>query len=146
MNAFFDEKQWSDGLPIVPPAMERVEQFLKYTDRPPDDVLGVLAPANRQATVWNVAVNGVMAGCRPEYIPVLIAMVEQELMMVNTFSYGNTSIYAETLDGKFSSERIPPGGSSYHWHSYFSVRSTALRRKQAETGCHLSNSEWGGNQ
>ena len=76
VNAFFYEKHWSDGLPITPPTIEKVEEFLKYTDRSPDEVLGVLMPANRQATVWNVAVNGVMAGCRPEYMPILIAMVE----------------------------------------------------------------------
>ncbi len=76
VNAFFYEKQWSDGLPIVPPTIGEVEEFLRYTNRSPDEVLGVLMPSNRQATVWNVAVNGVMAGCRPEYMPVLIAMVE----------------------------------------------------------------------
>ena len=67
---------WTDGLPIIPPTVERVERFLRYTDRAADDVLGVLAPEHRQATVWSVAVNGVMAGCRPEYMPVLIAVVE----------------------------------------------------------------------
>ncbi len=76
LNAYFYDKQWSDGLPILPPTIDRVEKFLKYTDRSPHEVLGVLLPSNREATVWNVAVNGVMAGCRPEYMPVLIAMVE----------------------------------------------------------------------
>ncbi len=51
-------KQWSDGLPIVPPTAERVDEFLKYTDRSPDEVLGVPMPSHREATVWNVAVNG----------------------------------------------------------------------------------------
>jgi hypothetical protein len=72
----FAERQWSDGLPIVPPTIERVERFLQWTDRQPDDVIGVLLPEKREATVWNVAVNGVMAGCRPEYMPVLLALVE----------------------------------------------------------------------
>lgn len=67
---------WSDGLPIVPPTHERVERFLRFTDRDRDEILGVLPPDRREATVWSVAVNGVMAGCRPEYLPLLIAVVE----------------------------------------------------------------------
>jgi len=67
---------WSDGLPVTPPTLAAVERFLRYTDRDPAEVLGVLLPETRQATVWNVAVNGAMAGCRPEYMPVLIAVVE----------------------------------------------------------------------
>ncbi|MBI2957797.1 MAG: hypothetical protein HYY32_03035 [Chloroflexi bacterium] len=76
VNEFFHGRGWSDGLPVVPPTIQRVEQFLKYTDRPCDEVIGVLPPSNCAATVWSVAVNGVMAGCRPEYMPVLIALVE----------------------------------------------------------------------
>ncbi len=76
VNTLFYRKQWSDGLPIVPPTIKKVEEFFKYTARSPDEVLGVLPPGKREATVWNVAVNGVMAGCRPEYMPILIAMVE----------------------------------------------------------------------
>ncbi len=72
----FIDKEWSDGLPVIPPTPAAVAEFLRYTDREPTDVLGVLAPENRQATVWNVAVNGVMAGCRPEYMPVLMAIVD----------------------------------------------------------------------
>lgn len=70
------DNEWSDGLPIIPPTHDRVEEFLKYTDRDPDEVIGTVLPANRQATVWNVAVNGVISGCRPEYMPVLLAVVE----------------------------------------------------------------------
>ncbi|MFH1486164.1 MAG: hypothetical protein ABIH46_08845, partial [Chloroflexota bacterium] len=76
VQEFFYRNLWSDGLPILPPALAEVERFLMFTDHSPDDVLGVLLPENRQATVWNTAVNGVMAGCRPEYMPVLIAVVE----------------------------------------------------------------------
>jgi hypothetical protein len=73
---YFHSRYWSDGLTIVPPERHRVEAFLAFTDRSPDEVLGVLLPERRKATVWSVAVNGVMAGCRPEYMPVLIAAVE----------------------------------------------------------------------
>ena len=76
INAYFLEKEWSDGLPIVPPTLEHVERFLACTDRNPEEVLGVMLPDNRAATVWSVAVNGVMAGCRPEYMPLLITLVE----------------------------------------------------------------------
>ena len=76
VSEYFLDKRWSDGLPIVPPTIGRVDAFLRYTDRDPDEVLGVAPPTYREATVWNVAVNGVMAGCRPEYFPVLLAVVE----------------------------------------------------------------------
>jgi hypothetical protein len=76
VNELFCEREWSDGLPIVPPTIAGVETFLEHTSRHPDEELGVLLPDKRQATVWNVAVNGLMAGCRPEYMPVLIALAE----------------------------------------------------------------------
>jgi hypothetical protein len=72
----FADLQWSDGLPVVPPTRERVQRFLAFTDRDPDELLGVIPSENREATVWTVAVNGVMAGCRPEYMPLLLAVVE----------------------------------------------------------------------
>ncbi len=79
VNEYFIRTEWSDSMPIIPPTIEKVEEFLKYTDRDPNEVLGVVQPDNREATVWNVAVNGVMSGCRPEYMPVLIAIIEAML-------------------------------------------------------------------
>ncbi len=76
VNEYFLKHELSDGLPIVPPTVEKVEAFLRHTDRKADEVLGVMLPDNRAATVWSIAVNGVMAGCRPEYMPVLVAAVE----------------------------------------------------------------------
>jgi hypothetical protein len=67
---------WTDGLPIIPPTRDRVEAFVSFTDRDPADVVSVMAPESRRATIWSIAVNGVMAGCRPEYMPILIAIVE----------------------------------------------------------------------
>ncbi|PYO19569.1 MAG: hypothetical protein DMD85_18110 [Candidatus Rokuibacteriota bacterium] len=72
----FHEHLWSDGLPVIPPTLAHVERFLAHTRRAPDDVIGRLLPENRAATIWSIAVNGVMAGCRPEYMPVLVAIVE----------------------------------------------------------------------
>lgn len=76
VNRYFYENELSDGLPIVPPTRERVEAFLKHCDRDPDEIIGILLPDSRAATIWSIAVNGVMAGCRPEYMPLLIALVE----------------------------------------------------------------------
>ena len=76
INRYFTEKGWSDGMSITPPTKEKVEEFLKYTDYAPDQEIAVLPVANLRATPWNIAVNGVMAGCRPEHMPVLIAAVQ----------------------------------------------------------------------
>ncbi|AOB31265.1 hypothetical protein AKI39_12015 [Bordetella sp. H567] len=76
VNERFYRDGYTDGLPIVPPTRAAIERFLAFTDRDPDQVLGVLLPDRRAATVWNVAVNGVMAGCRPEYMPILVALAE----------------------------------------------------------------------
>ena len=76
VNQYFYQQEWTDGLPVVPSTRAKVEAFLRWTERDPDEVLGVMLPDRRAATVWSVAVNGVMAGCRPEYMPILVALVE----------------------------------------------------------------------
>ena len=76
INEHFHTRQWTDGMAIIPPTVARIEKFLRYTDRDPDEVLGTCPPDNRLATVWSVAANGVMAGCKPEYMPILLAAVE----------------------------------------------------------------------
>jgi hypothetical protein len=73
---WFFERGLTDGLPVVPPTRERVERMLAGTRRRPDEVLGEVPPNYGRATVEKVAVNAVMAGCRPEYLPVVIAAVE----------------------------------------------------------------------
>lgn len=72
----FAEQGWSDGLPVAPPTLGRVEEFLRNAGADPAAVLGVLEPEGRELTVWSIAVNGVMAGCRPEYMPLLVAIGE----------------------------------------------------------------------
>jgi len=67
---------WTDGLPVVPPTLERVFAMLGGTRRATDDVVAVLPPDYQECTVEKVAVNAVMAGCRPEYMPVVIAAVK----------------------------------------------------------------------
>jgi len=66
------EREWSDGLPIVPPTIEKIEEFLSYTERDPAQSLGILLPENRAGRCGPTAVNGVMAGCRPQYMPILL--------------------------------------------------------------------------
>lgn len=73
---FFHARRWSDGLPVVPPTRERVARMLSCTRRKPDDVVANVAPNFGAATVERIAINAVMAGCRADYLPVLIAAVE----------------------------------------------------------------------
>ncbi len=67
---------WTDGLPIVPPTPEKVQQFIDYAGRPPSEILGTEPTKGRVITVEKVAVNAVMAGCLPEYFPVVLAAIE----------------------------------------------------------------------
>jgi len=76
IEEYFHRQLWTDGLPIIPPTRRRVEAFLRFTERDPDEVIRVLPQESREATILSIAVNGVMAGCRPEYMPVLVAVVE----------------------------------------------------------------------
>ncbi len=74
------ERGWSDGLPLVPPTELRVVRMLAGTTREPREVLGLVPPDLQPCTVEKVAINAVMAGCKPEYLPVVIAAVEAALM------------------------------------------------------------------
>ncbi|HEY3277105.1 MAG TPA: hypothetical protein VGJ94_10830 [Syntrophorhabdaceae bacterium] len=76
INDLFYKRGWSDGLPLVPPTAERVKAMLKGSDLDPGYVISKIDPVGGQATVEKIAVNAVMAGCRPEYMPVLLAAVE----------------------------------------------------------------------
>lgn len=76
VNTLFAGRGWTDGLPIVPPTLARVDAMLAWTGRPRHDVLGVMEPLGGLATVEKVAANAVMAGCAPEHFPVVLAAVE----------------------------------------------------------------------
>ena len=69
----------TDGLPVVPPTRERVEAMLEFTDLEPDESLGIMPPGYNEARVDLLAINAVMAGCQPEYFPVIIAAVQAML-------------------------------------------------------------------
>ena len=69
----FEERGWGDGLPLVPPTSARVDALLEGCGGDPDEVLAVLPPRFGKATRRMVAVNAALAGCKPEYMPVLVA-------------------------------------------------------------------------
>ena len=71
---------WSDGLPVVPPTRERVLRMLSGTTRDPGEIIGKVPPDLATCTVEKVAINAVMAGCKPEYMPVVLAAVEAALI------------------------------------------------------------------
>lgn len=70
---------WTDGLPVVPPTVGRVRDMLAFTERRPTEVLGEVEPLKGLATVEKIAANAVMAGCRADYFPVVLAAVEAVL-------------------------------------------------------------------
>ena len=76
INALYLERGWGDGLPIVPPTVERVERMLAYCDRRWDEPVAKMAPRYGEATPLRLAANAVMAGCRPEYFPLYLLAIE----------------------------------------------------------------------
>ncbi len=72
-NEEFLDRDWGDGFPLIPPTEARVEAMLKGTTMNPDDVVCLLPPGTGYATAEKIAVNAVMAGCKPEHLPVVIA-------------------------------------------------------------------------
>ena len=79
MEACFD-RGWCDGLPVIPPTEIRVYRMLQGTTRTPDEVVGVIPPNRIPCTVEKVAINAVLAGCKPEYMPVVLTAVEAACM------------------------------------------------------------------
>ncbi len=67
---------WTDGNPVIPPTIDRVEAFLVDSGHDPWKTLGIAKSSGRDLTIWSIGVNAVMAGCRPEHLPVLIAITE----------------------------------------------------------------------
>jgi hypothetical protein len=77
INDYFYERGWTDGLPIIPPTEERVEAMLAGMSwRAPDDLISIVPPRMGQATLRQIAVNAVMAGAKPEYLPVVVAALQ----------------------------------------------------------------------
>ena len=76
INDFFYRNAWTDGLPVIPPTEERVQKMLSGTSLKPDQLIALVPPRMGAATVQVIAVNAVMAGAKPEHLPVLIAAVK----------------------------------------------------------------------
>ncbi|MEE8396747.1 MAG: hypothetical protein V3S29_11875, partial [bacterium] len=100
LGTTLEKLRWSDGLPLVPPTREAVDEMLAGTSMAPDEVVARLYPNEGKATVEKIAINAVMAGCRPDYLPILIAAVKciatprfrQELTLISTGSFFPTVI------------------------------------------------------
>ena len=84
INRIYFERGWTDGLPIIPPTEERVEKMLAGTRRKSNDSIGIVPPGGGDATAEKIAINAVMAGCLPEYMPVIITAIEA--MLENEFN------------------------------------------------------------
>lgn len=76
INDEFAARGWSDGSPVIPPTPERIDAFLDGSGHDPWKRLAIAPASGRDMTVWSIAVNAVMAGCRPEHLPILIAIAE----------------------------------------------------------------------
>jgi hypothetical protein len=90
VNGFFYKRGWSDGLPIIPPTQEEVAEMLTGTDLAADHVVAKIIPRLGKATVEKIAINAVMAGALPTYMPILIAGV-QALVEPN-IRFGTTGV------------------------------------------------------
>ncbi len=87
VQEYFIERGWSDGLPIIPPTEEKVKEMLKGTSHAPDEVVTkMMYPEELTVIIEKVAIVGVMAGCKPEYMPLLVSIIE---------NWGSSSIFAQ---------------------------------------------------
>lgn len=116
VNDHFRTQGWTDELPIVPPTRERVEAFLRHTHRAPTETIAVLPQANLAAVPWNIAANAVMAGCRPECMPLLVAAVEA--LTDNAYNLNNI-------------------GSTWGVLPFLLVNGPAIEKMGIESGAHL---------
>ena len=76
IQEYMQINDWTDGLPVVPPTDEKIQEYLKFTGFKGSDVLGTFALAYRECSVYTVAANAVMAGVPPEFMPICIAFVQ----------------------------------------------------------------------
>src|SRR3990172_2732572 len=95
-SRFVYEQGWTDGLPVFPPTREAVQRMIDYIGRDPGEVIGSVFPGDGEATIENIAANCVMAGCLPEYLPVVLAAIEcivdPQLLITTTQSTGSGSL------------------------------------------------------
>ena len=76
VNRLYHERRWTDGLPVIPPTVERVARMVESARRPPAEIVASIAPGFGAASIERIAINAVMAGCEPAHLPAVIAAVE----------------------------------------------------------------------
>ncbi len=76
IQALVRERRWGDGLPVIPPTLERVERMLAHSGHSPQTVVASIAPGYGVASLEGIAANAVMAGCAPQHLPLVVAAVE----------------------------------------------------------------------
>lgn len=107
MEACFD-RGWSDGLPVVPPTPVRVMRMLAGTELEADELIGIVPPDNIPCSVEKVAINAVMAGCKPEYFPTVLAategMIEEDAKLYGAQTATNMSTPLLILNGPVTRE------------------------------------------
>ncbi|MBT3904507.1 MAG: hypothetical protein HOF30_02435 [Rhodospirillaceae bacterium] len=103
---FFFEQGWTDGLPVVSPTLEKVTAALSTVNRDPKEIVGIVPPRHRPATVEKIAINAVMAGCKPEYFPAVLAategMIEDDAKLYGAQTATNMSTPLLILNGPIS--------------------------------------------
>jgi hypothetical protein len=108
VNSAFSDRGWSDGLPIIPPTLERIASFLRDLEVDGDEQLLTLAPRSSSVTWRALAINGVMAGCRPEYMKVVIAalraMARPEFLLWMVQTTTNPVAPLVVLNGRLAKE------------------------------------------
>ena len=75
VNSLFFKRGWTDGLPVIPPTVDAVENMVAAVNREPDEVVAAIPPTWGEATIEKIAINAVMAGCLPDYMSVIVAAV-----------------------------------------------------------------------
>ena len=146
INNYFTDMKWTDGLPIIPPTFERVSEMMRFTDDPWDATVAVLPIAQRNTTAWHVAVNGMMAGCKPEWMPVLIALTKALGGPDFRRTHPRTALSFDRRPGEISHRGIttPAQGTCLRQLLCEPWRGEGRRRAQPETVHGTSEAHRGG--
>jgi hypothetical protein len=103
----FQKECWTDGLPIIPPTEEGLEEMLTGTSHKPDEVIGLMPLQLWPATVEKVAINGIMAGCKPCHLPVLLAGIEaytKEKDFLSSLASASSFAFVHVVNGPIAKE------------------------------------------
>jgi hypothetical protein len=114
----FFERGWTDGMPVVTPTAEKVARMVAAGRRPADDIIGPIPPRWRNASIEKIAVNAVMAGCRPAYFPVVLtaieALLDQDCQLYGIQTATNTTTPLIIVNGPIAEELdINSGGNLF---------------------------------